>query len=86
MDFEKTGRKDKPFNEALMENLLLAWKYIDSFIKRKDYSLLSIEGGPDMLEVNHRVHYGVDSPLRHAYNKAIEATTEKFSRQVVALR
>ena len=86
LDFEKIGRKDQPFDKALMENMPLAWNYIESFIKRKDYSLLSIEDGPDMLEVNHRVHYGVDSPLRYEYNKALEATTEKFTRQVVPLR
>jgi hypothetical protein len=86
LDLKKVGRKDQPFDKALMENMLLAWDYIDYFIKKKDYNLLSIEGGPDMLEVNHRVHYGVNSPLRHEYKKAIDATTEKFSRQVVPIR
>jgi hypothetical protein len=86
LDLTKVGRKDQPFDKALMENMLLAWDYIDYLIKKNDYSLLSNEGGPAMLEVNHRVHYGVNHPLRHEYKKAIDATTEKFSRQVVPIR
>lgn len=45
-----------------MENMLLAWDYLDYLIKNEDYGLLSTEGGPAMLEVNHRVHYGVNGP------------------------
>jgi hypothetical protein len=86
LEITKVGRKDQPFDKALMENMLIAWDYIDYFIKKKDYSLLSNRGGPDMLEVNHRVHYGTNDPLRYEYKKAIKATTEKFSRQVVPIR
>jgi hypothetical protein len=86
LEQEKVGRKDQPFDKSLMENMLLAWDYIDYFIKKKDYSLLSIEGGPDMLEVNHLVHYGKNNSLRYEYKKAIEATTEKFSKQIVPIR
>ena len=69
-----------------MENMLAAWDYIDYFIRKKDYSLLSAEGGSDMLEVNQRVHYGVNDSLRYEYKKAIKATTEKFSKQVIPIR
>jgi hypothetical protein len=86
LELNKVGRKDHPFDKPLMQNMLLAWDYIDYFIKKKNYSLLSIEGGSDMLEINHRVHYGVNSSLRHEYNKAMDATTEKFSKQVVPIR
>jgi hypothetical protein len=86
LELTKVGRKDQPFDTLLMENMLIAWDYIDFFIRKKDYSLLSVNGGPDMLEVNHRVHYGDNDPLRYEYRKAIAATTEKFSRQVVPIR
>jgi hypothetical protein len=86
LELSKIGRKDQPFDKLLMENMLIAWDYIDYFIKKKDYSLLSNKGGPDMLEVNHRVHYGMNNSLRYEFEKAIEATTEKFSRQVVPIR
>lgn len=86
LDLKKIGRKDTPFDRTLMENMMTAWEYIDYFIRKKDYSLLGIEGGPDMLEVNHRVHYGVNKSLRREYQKAIHATTEKFSKQVKPIR
>lgn len=86
LDFSKVGRKDTPFDKLLMDNMLSAWDYIDYFIRKKDYSLLSNEGGPDMLEINHRVHYGLDFTLREEYNKALDATTEKFSKQIIPIR
>ncbi len=86
LDRLEVGRKDTPFDRRLMDNMLDAWEYLDYFIKNKDYSLLSKEGGPDMLEINHRVHYGLDYILREEYIKALDATTEKFSRQVVPIR
>lgn len=86
LDLARVGRKDTPFDKKLMENMLTAWEYLDYFIKNKDYSLLSNVGGPDMLEINHRVHYGIDYLQRDEYKKAIDATTEKFSRQVVPIR
>jgi len=69
-----------------MENMLCAWEYIDYFIREKKYGLLAKEGGPDMLEINHRVHYGVNYRQREEYQKAIAATTEKFSCQIVPIR
>lgn len=86
LDRQKVGRKDTPFDRKLMENMLVAWEYMDYFIRNKDYSLFSSEGGPHMLEINHRVHYGVDYLQREEYTKAIDATTEKFSRQVGPIR
>ena len=86
LDLLKVGRKDTPFDRKLMENMLVAWEYLDYFIKNKDYSLFSIEGGPDMLEINHRVHYGLDYVLREEYIKALNATTEKFSKHVAPIR
>lgn len=80
------GRKDTPFDQRLMDNLLSAWDYIDYFIRKKEYSLLSDRGGPDMLEINHRIHYGLDYILREEYQKAIAATTEKFSSQIIPIR
>jgi hypothetical protein len=69
-----------------MENMLIAWEYIDYFIRKKDYDLLSPRGGPDMLEINHRIHYGLNKILREEYHKAIDATTEKFSSKVGPIR
>jgi hypothetical protein len=86
LDLQKIGRKDTPFDKTVMENMLTAWEYIDYFIRKKDYDLISTRGGPDMLEVNHRIHYGLNSILRQEYHKAIEATTEKFSSQVGPIR
>jgi len=86
LDEQKIGRKDTPFNRILMDNLLTAWDYIDYFIRKKEYALLSRNGGPHMLEINHRVHYGENWDLRDEYRKAIEATTEKFSQQIPPIR
>lgn len=86
LDQLKIGRKDTPFDQALMENMLCAWEYLDYFIRKKKYSLLANEGGPDMLEINHRVHYGVNYRQREEYGKALDATTEKFSRQIIPIR
>lgn len=86
LEKRKIGRKDTPFDKTVMENMLLAWEYIDYLICTKDYALLSSRGGPDMLEVNHRVHYGLDKALRQEFKKAIDATTEKFSSQVKPIR
>ncbi len=86
LDLLKIGRKDTPFDQKLMENMLSAWEYIDYFIRKKKYDLLSREGGPDMLEINHRVHYGLDFAQREEYRKALDATTEKFSRYIVPIR
>lgn len=80
------GRKDTPFDEAIMNNMLLAWDYLDFFIRKKDYDLFSNKGGVDMLEINHRVHYGKNHELRREYTKALEATTEKFTRQIKPIR
>lgn len=80
------GRKDTPFDARVMENMLLAWEFLDFFIRNKEYGLFSEKGGPDMLEINHRVHYGVNEELRREYHKAIDATTEKFSRLVGPMR
>lgn len=86
LDEYKIGRKDTPFDKGLMDNLLSAWEFIDYFIRTREYGLLSRKGGPDMLEINHRVHYGEDYALREEYRKAMDATTEKFSRQIVPIR
>lgn len=86
LDSLKIGRKDTPFDRRLVENMLCAWDYLDYFIRKKDYSLLSKKGGPDMLEINNLVHYGTDNDLRLEYQKALSATTEKFTRQVKPIR
>lgn len=86
LDLLKIGRKDTPFDQSLITNMLTAWEYIDFILSKKHFNLLSAEGGPDMLEINHRVHYGLDYKLREEYIKAIDATTEKFSQQVVPIR
>lgn len=87
LDKHKVGRKDTPFNGPLMDNLLTAWDYIDYLLKKQDYEgLLSRYGGADMLEINHRVHYGEDYVLRYEYKKAIKATGEKFSKQIQPIR
>ncbi len=80
------GRKDTPFDSVVMENMLCAWEYLDFIIRKKDYGLFSEKGGPDMLEINHRVHYGLDRELRSEYRKAIDSTTEKYSRLIAPLR
>jgi hypothetical protein len=86
LDKLKIGRKDTPFSQDLMEDMLCAWEYLDYFIQKKKYSLFSREGGPHMLEINHRVHYGLDYDQREEYQKALNATTDKFSKHIVPIR
>lgn len=80
------GRKDTPFDDTVMQNMLLAWEYIDHFIRKKGYRLISRRGYSDMLEINNLVHYGVDQAMRKEYKKAIAANAEKFSMQVPPIR
>lgn len=82
LDEHGVGRKDTPFDKQLMENMLLGWEHMDYVLRKKDYSLLSKHGQPDMLEVNHCVHYGKDFKLRQEYKKALNATAEKFTGQI----
>jgi hypothetical protein len=86
LDTLKIGRKDTPFNEKLMENMLLAWEYVDFILKHSRHQLFSGKGGPELLEINNRVHYGTDLQLREEYRKAIEANTVKFSENIVPIR
>ena len=86
LDQTKVGRKDQPFDRPLMDKMLSGWEYLDFIIKKRKHGLFSAHGGPDMLEINHRIHYGSDNALRKEYKKAMEATTEKFSRQVIPIR
>jgi hypothetical protein len=86
LDQHQVGRKDTPFNKPLMDNMLTGWDYIDYLLKKQKHDLLSQHGGPHMLEINNRVHYGEDYRLREEYKKAIKATAEKFTRQVPPIR
>lgn len=86
LELRKIGRKDTPFDRQLMDNMLIAWEYMDFFIRKKDYSLFSDRGGVDMLEINHRVHYGLNTDLRKEYQKAITATAEKYVKQIGPIR
>lgn len=86
LDDKKIGRKDTPFDQQLMDNMMLAWEHMDHILKKKDYNLMGATGGPDLLEVNNCVHYGVNAKLRKEYRKAIQATVEKFSGQIGPIR
>lgn len=86
LDTHKVGRKDTPFNQPLMDNLLTAWDFVDYLIRKQESGLLSKYGGPDMLEINNLVHYGEDFVLRAEYHKAIKATEEKFTKLIPPIR
>jgi hypothetical protein len=76
----KVGRKD-PFTVVLRHNMLNAYTYLDELVGR-GIRPLSDEGLSEMLELNHRVHYGADCALRAEFRSAIEATATKFNANI----
>lgn len=77
----RIGRKDAPFDSALRARMLSAYAELDRLLADgiEPFSEPSLAG---MLLLNECVHYGTDRALMAEYARAIEATREKFSRQI----
>jgi len=71
------GRKDHPFDDAIMFRMLNAYSYLD-FLLQKEYNIFQLKNLSMMLELNHRVHYGEDYKMRFEYNRAMQAASDKF--------
>lgn len=84
LDELKIGRKDTPFDRFLKDNMVCGYEYVD-YLLDEGLDLFDKEGLSKMLELNHRVHYGLDHKLRYEYNSAIKATREGFYKKITAL-
>jgi hypothetical protein len=80
LDFEKLGRRD-PFDAVIRGRMLNAYGYLDGLL-RKGVEPFSTKGTAEILELNNVVHYGFDYELRLEYNRAIQATSEKFTENI----
>jgi hypothetical protein len=61
--------------------MMNAYEYLDGLLGKK-VEPFSKEGISEILELNNIVHYGFDLTLRLEYNTAIEANSEKFSKNI----
>jgi len=79
------GRKDHPFDIAIMNRMMSAYSYLD-FLLQKEYDIFQMKDLPKMLELNNRVHYGEDTALRMEYGQAMRAASDKFYAGVPILQ
>ncbi len=75
------GIGKSPFTEQLRSNMVCAYSYLDELVEL-DVEPFSELGMEHMLELNHRVHFGLDMELRAQYGLAIEANVDKFNDNV----
>ncbi len=85
LDRKKIGRKDHPFDKTLMDRMMSAYSYMDHLL-RKEHNIFQMQHLEEMLELNHRVHYGEDSRLRMEYHRAMQAAKDKFYNGVPVLQ
>lgn len=78
------GRKDTPVDATLRGRMLSASVELNRLVA-EGIAPFSERSLADMLLLNHRVHYGTDVALMAEYARAIEATHEKFWRQIVPI-
>jgi hypothetical protein len=74
------GRKD-PFTSVVRANMLRAYHFLDELVAAQ-VQPISAAGAAAMLELNNRVHYGMDAALRDEFSKAIAANGAKFAKNV----
>lgn len=76
LDRLKIGRKDTPFDAALRERMMAAYRYLDGLVAAgaEPFTPGTLK---HVFELNELVHYGSDAALRKEYAKAIQATRDK---------
>lgn len=84
LDELKIGRKDTPFDAGVRERMMAAYAYVDYLLEQRvvPFALDSISC---MMELNNRVHYGLDLDLRAEFATAIHFTERKFYPNVEVL-
>jgi hypothetical protein len=75
------GIGKSPFTERVRTNMVCAYGYVDELLEH-DIEPFTDVGMEHMLELNHRVHFGLDMDLRAQYAQAIEANIEKFNENI----
>lgn len=79
------GKKDVPFNDAVMCNMLLAYEFLDHLLA-KGLDIFDADKLHHVCALNEMVHYGESSALRHEYNAAIVDNRDRFYRRIPAIR
>jgi prophage maintenance system killer protein len=67
--------------ESLVNNLVSAYRYLDTLVERGDDLFVSQEL-KHLLELNHRVLCGVDVEMRQEFRTHIQATHDKFYKHI----
>ncbi len=80
----KLGKRDTAFTSTVRERMVSAYSYINHLLDQKiePFSLKSLT---NILELNNRVHYGVDLDLRYEYRGSIQSTSMKYYSKIGAL-
>ncbi|MEZ5583624.1 MAG: hypothetical protein R3F37_13525 [Candidatus Competibacteraceae bacterium] len=73
--------KREDMTDALIQNLLSAYRYVDNLVDRFD-DLFAERALEELLELNHLVLCGADSDTRVEYYKHIVATQDKFYKNL----
>jgi hypothetical protein len=84
LDLELLGVSKPPLTSAVRERMLSAYAYLDQLLELGIEPMSDI-GMEHMLELNHRVHFGVDEALRSQYALAIDATIDKFNANIESI-
>ena len=84
IDLKARGMGKLPFTADVRRNMVCAYTHLDRLVEERVAPFSDI-GMDHMLELNHRVHYGVDEDLRAEYVQAVEAATEKFNANIEAI-
>lgn len=75
----------EPMTEALVDNMLHAFRYLDGLIDHEGDLFTTMELG-HLLELNHRVLCGIDPKTRKEFKSHIAATEEKFHNYISWLK
>ena len=76
VDLKARGMGKLPFTEEVRRNMVCAYTHLDHLVVERVDPISDI-GMEQMLELNHRVHFGVDEDLRAEYAQAVVVATEK---------
>jgi len=83
LDFEKLGRRDT-FDSVIRGRMMDGYCHLDKLLG-KGVEPFSLEGIPEILELNNIIHYGFDSKLRFEYNQAIQTNSAKFTEVITPI-
>lgn len=75
------GKRDIPFNDLIMDNMMSGYSFLDSLLANK-ITPFTIESRSNLIQLNNRVHYGDNNQLLADYTNAIEKNIDQFNTQI----